>query len=183
MKKLLFVMLLGAFAMNMNAQEVKLGLKTGLNIANIRVNSLDADSRTGFHFGAIAELQLTDRFSIQPEVLYSQFGAEEESESLRINYISIPIMAKYYIVDGFSFEAGPQFSFLANDELEVFSPIGSGVFNPEVNSFDLALNLGMGYQFNGGIFFQARYNLGLTNVQSNPDVKNGALQLSLGYRF
>ena len=29
----------------------------------------------------------------------------------------MPIMAKYYIADGFSVQAGPQFSFLVKDEL------------------------------------------------------------------
>ncbi len=183
MKKLLFVTLLGISAITVNAQDVAFGIKSGLNVANIRVNNLDADSRLGFHFGGTAELKFGERFSVQPEVLYSQFGAETSDEILKIDYISIPIMAKYYVIDKFSFEAGPQFSFLANDELEVINFNGSAALDPQVNSFDLALNLGMGYQFNGGIFFQARYNLGLTNTQSSPDVKNGLLQLSLGYTF
>lgn len=176
-------MFLGAFAMTTNAQDVKFGVKGGLNVSTIRINDLDVDPRLGFHFGGVAELKLGDRLSLQPEVLYSQFGAENTNEKLKIDYISIPIMAKYFIVDGFSFEAGPQFSFLANDELMVSGIVGTGALNPQVESFDLALNLGMGYQFDGGMFFQARYNLGLSNVQSNPDVKNGALQLSLGFQF
>ena len=176
-------MLFVAFVSNTNAQDVKFGIKGGLNVATLRINNLDADSRLGFHFGAVAELELSDRFSLQPEILYSEFGAKETDETLKADYISIPIMAKYYVVDGFSFEAGPQFSFLVNDELEVVGPVGGAVLNPQVKNFDFSLNLGMGYQFKGGIFFQTRYNLGLTNVQDNPDVKNGVLQLSLGYQF
>ena len=90
-------------------------------------------------------------------------------------------MVKYYIVDGFSVEAGPQFSFLVKDEILN----GAQVTDVTANSFDLMANLGLGYQFKNGLFFQTRYNLGLidVNISENLNIKNGVFQMSLGYQF
>lgn len=183
MKKVLLAMLMITCMTKMNAQEVKFGLKTGLNIATIRGNNLDVDPRKGIHLGGIAELKLTSKFSIQPELLFSQLGTENSNNKLKIDYISLPLMAKYYLIKGFSVEAGPQFSFLVKDDLEVILPNNVSNLDPNTNNFDLGLNVGMGYQFEKGLFLQTRYSLGMTNIEANPDVKNGTFQLSLGYQF
>ena len=74
---LLAVVLLAA-SVDMQAQLVKFGLKGGLNYANqngsdITINSdnYQTDGITSYHVGLVAELKLTDGFSIQPELLYS----------------------------------------------------------------------------------------------------------------
>lgn len=179
MKKLLLSLLLltGTFAVN--AQSVKFGVKGGVNFATIRGNDLDVDSKTGFHVGGVAELKLGDKFSLQPELLYTELGTKDSDNELTLNYISVPVMAKFYLLEGFSVEAGPQFSFLVKDELE--TPVG--ILNPQTEDFDFGLNVGLGYNFNNGLFVQSRYTLGVSPIQENPDVKNGAFQLSLGYQF
>src|SRR5690606_20595756 len=82
----------------------------------------NSEMKTGFHVGAVAEIKFNDKFSIQPELLYSaqgtKFPINNSEVKFNIDYINIPIMAKYYIVDGFSVEAGPQVGFLTKAELE-----------------------------------------------------------------
>src|SRR5690554_2937826 len=89
-------------------QEVKFGPKAGVNFANISGQD-NAEMKTGFHVGAVAEIKFNEKFSIQPEVLYSAQGAKYEyfvgnnklaDATQSLDYINIPIMAKYYIVDG-----------------------------------------------------------------------------------
>ena len=91
-------------------------------------------------------------------------------------------MAKYYIAKGFSVEAGPQFSFLVKDEL-ISDTGNSASVNTNAENFDFSANLGLGYKLDNGIFFQTRYNLGLTAISETPDVKNGVFQMTLGYQF
>lgn len=179
MKKLLFGLLFLAGALSINAQSVKFGVKGGLNFATLRGNNLDVDSKTGFHLGGVVELKFLDKFSVQPELLYTELGTKNSNGELKLDYISLPVMAKYYVLDGFFAEAGPQFSFLVRDELDVTG----GALDPQTEDFDLGLNLGLGYSFKNGLFIQSRYTLGLTALQENPDVRNGAFQLSLGYLF
>ena len=174
-----------AFAEAVNAKEVKIGVKLGVNIASVNgSNANNLDSRAGFVFGVTAEIPFTEKFSIQPELLYSAQGAQQGNDyRYDLNYVSLPIMAKYYIAKGFTAEAGPQFSFLVKDELVPISTYNGNRENTNAENFDLAANFGLGYQFKSGIFFQTRYNLGLIAVTENPDIKNGVFQMTLGFQF
>jgi hypothetical protein len=185
-KKLWIVCFAIAFANTVNAQDVKIGLKLGMNVASVNgSNANNLDSRTGLVLGATAEIPLGEKFSIQPELLYSAQGAQQRDNfKFDLNYVSFPIMAKYYIANGFSVEAGPQFSFLIKDQLVPIDQYsGATKENTNAENFDLAANLGLGYQFKSGIFFQTRYNLGLIAITENPDIKNGVFQMTLGYQF
>ncbi|MFY0629048.1 MAG: PorT family protein [Flavobacteriaceae bacterium] len=171
-----------AFAAKVNAQDVKLGVKLGMNVSSVNGGSSNLDSKTGFVLGGTAEVFLTEKFSIQPELLFSQQGAESRGDFIYdLNYLTVPVMAKYYIAKGFSVEAGPQFSFLVKDEL--ISVTNGATANTDAGNFDLNANLGLGYKLNNGIFFQTRYNLGIIAISENPDIKNGVFQMSVGYQF
>ena len=182
-KKLWIALIAIGIAGTVTAQDVKFGVKLGMNVSSIngsQANNLD--SKTGFLFGVTSEVSLSNKFSLQPELLFSQQGAKSKDVyTYDLNYVSLPIMAKYYIVDAFSVEAGPQFSFLVKDEL--IPENGSQTVNTNAENFDLTANLGLGYQLKNGIFFQTRYNLGLINIDENPDIKNGVFQMSLGFKF
>ncbi len=99
-----------------NAQEVKFGAKAALNVASLTGDVVDdASSLIGFQVGGFAEIKLSDKFAIQPELLYSTQGANSDDfGNLELGYINIPVMAKYYVVESFSLEAGPQIGFLVS---------------------------------------------------------------------
>lgn len=182
-KKLWIACIVIALSGTVNAQDVKLGVKLGMNVSSVNGNQDNLDSKTGFVLGATAEVSLTKHFSIQPELLYSQQGAKQRGSFIYdLNYVSLPIMVKYYIARGFSVEAGPQFSFLVKDEL-ISDSNNEASANTNAENFDFSANLGLGYKLDNGIFFQTRYNLGLTSISDTPDVKNGVFQMSLGYQF
>ena len=182
-KKVWIAIIAIGIAGTVNAQDVKLGAKIGMNVSSVNGDPDNLDSKTGWVLGATAEVSLTEKFSLQPELLYSQQGAKQRGNFIYdLNYISVPVMAKYYIAKGFSLEAGPQFSFLVKDELLSDSNNAASA-NTNAENFDFSANLGLGYQLDNGIFFQTRYNLGLTAISETPDVKNGVFQMSLGYQF
>jgi len=182
-KKLWIACFAIAFAGTINAQDVKFGVKLGMNVSSVSENGPNSlDSKNGFVFGVTSEFSLTEKISLQPELLFSQHGARSKDDfTLDLNYFTMPIMVKYYVVDGFSIEAGPQFSFLVKDEILD----GAQVTDATAESFDLMASLGLGYQFKNSLFFQTRYNLGLidTNISENFNVKNGVFQMTLGYQF
>ncbi|WP_298521113.1 porin family protein [uncultured Kordia sp.] len=183
MKKLLIVLTGLFFIANANAQDVKFGVKAGVNFANVEGAPVNLDSRTGFHVGVTTELMFSDKFSVQPEVIYSAQGAKLDNiGTTELDYIAIPVMAKYYIIDGLSIEAGPQVSFLVNDTV-TYEDSALENDNANVESFDFGVNFGLGYKFNNGFFAQARYNLGIAAIQENPDITNRVFQLSVGYQF
>jgi hypothetical protein len=183
MKKILLVLTGVFFLANVNAQDVKFGVKGGVNFSNIEGEGTNLDARTGFHLGVITEISFSDKFSVQPEVLYSAQGAKLKNfGTSQIDYLSVPILAKYYIVENFSIEAGPQVSFLVNDVF-TFEESSKEDENLNAESLDFGFNFGLGYKFDNGLFAQARYNLGITPIEENPDITNRVFQLSVGYQF
>jgi hypothetical protein len=67
------------------AQGVRYGLKGGPSYTTVVGQHVDgAAYRWGFHGGVLVNIPLNDRFSLQPEVLYSQKGTYEENSSTRI---------------------------------------------------------------------------------------------------
>lgn len=61
-----------------NEQEVTFGAKAGVNFANVTGDVENADSKIGFHVGRIVEIAISEKFSIQPELLYSAKGYKSE---------------------------------------------------------------------------------------------------------
>lgn len=187
MKKLFFTVALATlvFTAQSYAQDVKFGAKAGLNISNFSGGDADRNSLLSFHVGAVSEIPLSEKFSLQPELIYSRQGSEAqnpESVKIKLDYLSIPIIAKYYLVDGFSLEFGPQASFLINDKAE-FIDSDLPDEDTDASGFDFGANAGLGYDITSDLFVQARYYFGITTVAENPDIKNSVFQLSLGYNF
>lgn len=223
MKKL-FIITMTLAAFTLQAQDVTFGAKAGLNFASAAfdypsgVEEPDLDSRTSIHFGVTAEFPVSDTFSVQPELLFSSLGAksdgsysysdvfnnnnyEESYETTsKLNYLLIPVMAKFYLSDAFSLEAGPQIGFLMSakeegsyvlknsDTGEVIETDSATVDTKDsFKSTDFALNFGVGYKLESGLNFGLRYSLGLTNLD-DPEVDNYStstrnFQLSVGYNF
>jgi opacity protein-like surface antigen len=164
-----------------NAQGVKFGVKAALNVSTLTGDVDDASSLVGFQVGGFAEIKVSEKFAVQPELMFSTQGSESEGENFNLDYINIPVMAKYYVAKSFSVEAGPQIGFLVSAEID-----GEDV-KDFVSSTDFSFNFGAGYDFTENLSAGLRYNLGLTNVYdvdiSDDSVKNGVFSVSLGYKF
>ena len=166
---------------------IKLGFKSGLNVSNFMSSDIDEDMtfRTSIHIGFLAEVIISDKASFQPELLYSGQGYVGEDTKKKFNYINVPLLLKYYVAENISIEAGPQVGFLINS-IERGNN-GNTDFEDQ-NIVDFGVNIGLGYEFPSGIFFQGRYNLGLTNINGSDDsdkfsYSNSVFQISVGYMF
>lgn len=181
MKKLLCLAVALAGTLTMQGQGADFGFKAGVNIANF-TGDTDTESITSFHAGLLAEFNIMPLLSIQAEALYSAQGAEFETPvgeviEFNLDYISVPLLAKVYVIPSrVSLLAGPQFSFLINEAEESFN----------AKSFDMAATGGVEVKVIAGLFAQARYTIGLSDVYDNDDVvnaKNSVVQISVGYFF
>ena len=74
---------------------MKFGAKAGLNLASIGGDETDVKSLTSFHVGGVAEIMISDKFSVQSEIVYSAQGtrAEEGDGELKLDYINIPVFS------------------------------------------------------------------------------------------
>jgi hypothetical protein len=196
MKKLILFATLAIFVIaNSNAQ-INFGAKAGVNFATITGDMVDSfNSRTAFHVGFVAEIVISETFSFQPELLYSAQGADYSEEgfedfegTVKLDYLNVPLMAKFYVGEGFSVEAGPQIGLLLSAKDDYGD--GEDDIKEYVKGTDFGVNLGVGYKMEGGLNFSARYNLGLSNdldvddfEAEGAEYKNSVIQVSVGYFF
>ena len=172
-----------------NAQDVKFGAKAGVNFSTYTGDNLsNVSGKVGFQVGAFAEIKLSDKFAVQPELLYSSLGAKFENPGVTltntVDYIVLPVMAKYYLAEAFSLEAGPQIGFLMSAKLSASG--NSTDVKENFNSTDFGFNLGAGYDFTENISVGVRYTLGLSNIakdNGNDKIRNNNFALALAYKF
>jgi hypothetical protein len=192
MKKTLIVLIAIGIAAFANAQKtkqdegIKIGIKGGLNVSNLMGDVKDVAIRTSIHAGLVAEIIVNDKFSIQPELLYSGQGASDTSTGggrIKLDYITLPVLGKFPIAKNLSLETGPQIGFLVSGKEKTND---SNETIPNTKTIDFGLNAGLNYELNNGVFFQARYNLGLTDIGfygDNERASNAVIQFSIGKLF
>lgn len=199
------------------AQEVDFGIKAGVNYATLSgVEGGETNYLPGFHGGFTAQYVLYPKFAVQAELLYSLEGAESSfkreteeysfssEQKLRLGFLNLPIMGKLYVTEGFSLQAGPQVGYLlsAKNEYSYSSAFpedsiiisGTGDIREELKKVLFGLNFGIGYDLNSALFLQARYYLGLSDINNYDDqiddievdfknIRNQGFQLSVGCNF
>lgn len=179
MKKRLLITVITVMGLTTSsAQELKFGAKAGLNFATITNDPEDElDITSDVAFGLLAEIPISEKFSFQPELMYSGQG----SSAVILSYINVPLTGKYYIAKGLSIEVGPQIGFLLSAENEDTDTDVKNLFK----TLDVGLNFGIGYKLNNGLFFNTRYNLGITNISDVEGIttENRFVQFTIGYFF
>ncbi len=206
MKKILLFIAVTVLTFSVaQSQEFRIGAKAGLNVASLGGDSYygglgSLGSRTSFHIGGLVEIPLMGKFSLQPELLYSSEGSAFSFGALgddtKLDYIRVPILAKFYIIEGLSAEAGPVFGVLVNAEGNYYNDddiFVRGDAKDIYKSFDAQFGIGASYRLNMGFFFSLRYNKGLLSVNEEYEVdgyryntgknQSNVFQVSAGYSF
>jgi hypothetical protein len=194
MKKLLILILSVGVIQSAVAQEIAIGIKGGLNFANINPSqSLGTtyNSRTGYHFGAFTLFKLS-KIGIQPEVLFSKQGTKytvsTQNVDANFDYINIPVILKIYLAAGLNLQVGPQIGFVSGGDIKTTV---SGVTNTQsakdfVKGSDTSIALGAGWDLPFGLNIDARYNLGVSSNSingSSTTFKNQVFQISAGFKL
>lgn len=180
MKKLLLFTFMCGLCFTTAAQSLEFGVKGGATFANIS-DVGDSSNKTGFLAGVFLGIKPTDALVIQPEVIFSQQGAEFDVDRFDFSYVNVPIVVKYYLFRGLNLQAGPQFGFLVSDEIE--TPL-TDFENPlKAETFDVSAVAGVGFDFELGIRIDARYQMGFTDIIDGSEGKNSVFSLALGYNF
>jgi hypothetical protein len=191
MKKL---MLLAAIALatviSANAQRLDVGAKVGANLTKIDGVKFSDSYKLNYQLGAFAEIDFNKNWGIQPELLFSQTTSRVDSgfnsvyqdaagsllkKDVKLNYLNIPILLRINAGSFFTFNVGPQFSILVNDD--------ENLLNNSKDAFkkgDVAAVVGAQVNISK-LRIYGRYNFGLSNISDvdNPH-KWTSQQLQLG---
>lgn len=164
---------------NVQAQGIGLGIKAGANFSNQSISDISTDSKTGFVGGAYVVLAFSEKWALQPEVLFSSQGSEVPNDVNDLSYISIPVLLRWKPISLLSIEAGPQFSSL----ISAVDKSGDSI-KEDFKSSDFGLSVGATVHLPLGLNAGLRYNWGFSNVSDLGDdheVKNTNVQVHVGW--
>lgn len=175
-----------------NSRNNGFGIKGGYNLTNVRGDNRGSvggrENLNTFHAGVYAQLGFNDKWSLQPELLYSRKGFRYDAAGTqrvnRLDYLQLPILAVYNITDNFSLHLGPQVALLtkikrAGADLDISS---SGFRSLDYGAVG-------GAEFRAGpARLGARYDLSLAKLVKNSNsiastdnkIYNQAFQVYLG---
>jgi hypothetical protein len=167
--------------------QISAGLKAGLNLSALKgsdYNTPEQKTLMGIAIGGLVNYAINEKLSVQPELLYSQEGAQwkgEYEQKNLLNYLNIPLLVQYDNPSGFYGHTGPQIGFLLSAKMKYKEPNlpgtgtigedqpGSGVYETRdikkvYSGTNLSWAFGAGYRHESGFGINARYNIGLSNV-------------------
>lgn len=193
------------------AQETRFGVKGGLNYSSI-VGDLTEGLKFRFsgHGGIFLEIDFSEKFKLQPELVYSSQGFQFSTDlatienggtgddndfrtNVQLNFITVPILGKFALNDKWDVEFGPQFGFLLNQVTkfkEVDQNSNSTADRRSSISGDFQLDygaaVGLGYKLTDDLSISPRFYIGLRNrlngLQGAQNY-NAAIQVSVNYMF
>ncbi|MFI3331476.1 MAG: porin family protein [Rikenellaceae bacterium] len=168
------------------ADEWAWGAKVGANFSTVN-GWQGAKTRKGVTAGLFIERMVVNNLAIESDLLYSMegFRFKESGKTIDVNYdyVKMPIVLKYYIVDGLSLQGGAQMGYVVNKSVDANS---SGLdLESGVNRFNVDLIAGLAYDFCFGLVLEGRYAAGVTKIlnATSTGVSNGTLLFSAGWRF
>lgn len=186
MKKILLSLLVVvAVSVATQAQTWGFGPKAGISFSS--ANGVEGSKmRAGLVVGAFASRWVNDWFALQGELLYSQQGYNTNiggvSEKFRIDYLTMPVLSKFYLIDGLNFEVGGQIAYRVSAKQKVAKAEFLSL-KQKTNRFHVDFICGLSYDFDFGLILEGRYLLGLNSVGVGNGIKTGALQMLVGWRF
>ena len=183
-------------------QELKFGLKAGVNFANVydeENNDYVADGKAGFAAGGFLSIPLGKFIGFQPEVMYSQKGFKASGTVLGASYnfertstfLDIPLQLQIKPIEELTFVVGPQFSYLLDTKNE-FNGNTSTTQEDAINNENYKKNI-FGFVVGADVNLEnfvisgrAGWDISKNDSDGNnttPRYKNQVIQLTLGYRF
>ena len=198
-KALLIISLTILTIINVKSQEkTQFGVLGSVNFTSMTSNDLlnKEEYKTGFQIGVFVEIPFGEKFSLQPEILYSTQGVkgivplyydpipgapapEPVFGEYKLDYIKIPVLAKIYLIKNFSLEIGPSFNFLINDEFKFISITNSDL----AKRFEFGGVIGLSYKIKSRFIANAKYFSGFSDVSKSDfaEPKNYGFSIGIGY--
>lgn len=207
MKKIILSVALIAGIVTALSAQTRFGINAGAVLANLKGEEggeeQELDSKIGITAGIRADVALSENFRFRPGLNFVQKGGKEEFDflgteiksSITLNYLELPLNFVYNAPAGngkFFIGAGPVFGFGLSGKNKVESggeeqteDVNFGDGEDELKSFEFAGNVLAGYECASGLYFQANYNPGFSNLSNMPDseLKTTYFGLRIGYFF
>ena len=193
MKKILLLTFIVLTATGLQAQlRYEAGIRAGLNLTTQtttgEATNVETNWKTGFHGGVYGVVFLMEKLAAQLELMYSQKGSKWSdpyfSGKDNLNYIDIPLLARFQVNDLLNVHAGPQFSFMTGATQFPDDDVSYDA-SDYYKKTDIGLLVGAEVNLSLGINIAVRFVEGFM-VTTEPtyyidEWKNRVVQITVGY--
>ncbi len=173
---------------NVSAQGFKFGVKGGADVHKLSGASFKDQFSFGYHAGLFADIGLTSKFGIQPELYFSQVNLDTSNQfstvyqfnnvsDVKLSYLNIPVLFNYYANSIVTLQAGPQYGILIDKNKNLLNN-GKEAFK----SGDFSMLAGLQLKISK-IRLYGRYVVGLNNINdidNREKWKNQTVHVGLG---
>lgn len=212
MKKMMMIAAMMVATLSASAQnevgQFTLKPMVGLNLASM-TKADNSKMRVGVAAGVEGEYGVAENFGITAGLLYSMQGVKQSGnatvnipvfgnvaftgdQTLKLDYLNIPILANYYIVKGLAVKAGIQPGFCVSKKMALKGTATNNGNRLDIDSnekiedgikaFQFAIPVGLSYEYEGFVL-DARYNIYATKAMKTGDSRHSLFTISLGYKF
>jgi len=196
MKNISLITLLAFSTIATSAQSLiptKFGVKVGLNFSSLEISSIEGvkptvnSSKIGIIGGVFVHIPLSDKWFLNPEVLYSQKGASFDyyfthdypvdkrteyatTNQLTLSYVELNPAFSFKASNKLTLNFGPSVSYLISEDYTITSVKNSGEDATGANvlldgfytatTLDVGLNLGLSYFITENLLLGTRVSTG-----------------------
>jgi hypothetical protein len=178
--------------------QLKIGLKAGLNFANVsNSGGINASNRTGYMLGGYISPKPKGFLGFRSEIMLSRQGYDYKSGTntgkVNLDYLLLPQLITLNFTKKVQLHAGTQLAFLLNANVDSTGS-GSGSLFDYFNRFNFGVVGGIEVSPLFGFFVGGRMNYSINNTNKSTssgspdyipkvDFKNNVVQVYVGWRF
>ncbi len=196
------------------SQQIRVGVKAGYAYSNLNSNDQTANElfepKSGYYAGLSTEKRWGEKLATQVEAMYANLGSQTTYENAgatvkqynHLHRLVVPVSLKYYVTYELGVFAGGYLSSKISNNVKFKTSGDIAVTDEELNemeqeykkylddnlkSSEFGVQFGIDYKAFKGIYVEARYSLGLSNMIKNPaneeKMTMSFLQAGIGYKF
>ena len=165
-----------------DSDKTQYGIKAGINFAELIGDDAipESDRKEGYSIGGYMNFKLSKSLKLQPEVIWSLQGEDSKSNGrFKLSYINIPVMLKW-VEGNFYSELGPQLGIITISSTE---SVPESLALDNFETFELAVNAGIGYEVFEDWTIGLRYSQAVTNLIEGLDIKGSVFYVGIAYRI
>jgi hypothetical protein len=206
-KNMLIAIVLMFVTVSINAQNTTFGIKGGANsnVFYLKTEGTGSDTRysltkPGFHVGGIVNFQVSDRFSVQPQLLLVNKGGKItlDGDETEFDFLTIDVPINLlYNYNGFFIGAGPNISVglsakgkaTGQPEIDLYDDDALGA-GSNFKRFEIGANATLGFRFPSGLILSTNYTPGISDIYAEASGGTGTAKshnsfwgFSIGYMF
>jgi hypothetical protein len=193
-KLILFLMLLSPALLQ---AQIAVGVKAGLNLANVTSKSISTNMYTGYFVGGYISPKQKKVVGFRSELILSRQGYDYKTNTntgkVDLDYLLLPQLLVLKFTKKFQVHLGGQIAFLLNAKVDSSGGGGNGSLFDYLSRFDYGAVGGFEVSPFSGFVTGSRINISLNNISkeaiSSPNfisrdlIRNNVLQIYVGWRF